>query len=394
MVEIRRLQPGELREADLLWLQCFERGRIGALDDLPEGRVGFENRMVRFGLWDAAGMQAAFQMYACRVRFGPATVLPATYISSIACAPAARGRGYGAAGLRHMLEDMRDAGQVLTRHSPFHHDYYRQLGWEWIMVSRTYQVPSRHLVAGPETEHVRSATEADRPNIHAMYERFSARYRGMSVREGADWDLILDGKKSYVSYVYLYENEEEGIEGYLVLRAGDAEKTYLPEFLAVSARAQRGLLGLLRRMHAQSKTFTWDAPEDDGLWTQFMHRETRTELSPSLMGRVVDVPAALHALKPAPFLRGEFTLSIRDTFAPWNEGTWSVVFDKGELTATVTKQAPDVCMDIRAFTQAFCGTLPVTTLRNRERVEVAREPGFSALQTLFDGPPEWSNGPL
>ena len=62
-IEIRRLVDDECAEADLLWLQCFERGYLNRLEVLPEYRIGLEHRITRFGLWDQLGMQWTAQMY-------------------------------------------------------------------------------------------------------------------------------------------------------------------------------------------------------------------------------------------------------------------------------------------------------------------------------------------
>jgi len=392
-IEIRRLAEEEFPEGDLLWLQSFERGYLNRLEVLPEYRIGLEHRITRFGLWDGLGMQATCQMYDVSLSFGSGVILPATVISSISCAPAARGRGYGGAVLKYMLGHMREAGQVLTILSPFNYAYYRKFGWDWIKVSRTYRVLSRVLPVGPETDHVRAATSADRSDIKATYEQFSSRYRGMAVRDEAEWNLILSSNKVRVSYVYVFEIDDM-IEGYLVVREGGPDETYLPEFITVTPRALRGLLGLLRRLETQTNLFYWYAPENDGLWSHFLHREIYTNVWVDFQGRVVDLAASLQFLKPDPTISGSLTLHIEDSCAPWNQGIWDLSFANGVVAVRSTTKEAQVSMDIQAFSQAFFGGLPLTSLREQRRVEVASEPAFHALRSLLDGPPMWYNGPL
>lgn len=392
-MEIRRLVEEEFEEADYLWLQSFERGCLGSLSGLDRYRDGFEHRIDRFGLWDDAGMQATLQMYATRWQFDPEVILPTSYISSISCAPAKRGREYGKACLRRALEHMRAAGQVLSTLCPFEFAYYREFGWEWVNIRRFYRVPSQALRVVPETDRVRPAGKQDWKGIEDSYRRIGSRYRGMAIRDEAEWNLILGDSKSHLSYVYVYEGEG-GIEGYLVLRGGGSDETYLPEFITETVQARRALLGLLSRLHMQGKAFTWSAPEDDGLWSEVFHRDMQTTLGTSLQGRVVDVAAALSALKPATGLEGEFVLRLNDPFAEWNEGTWKASFADRAVTVQPTTEAAQLSMDIQAFSQAFFGALPATALRDRQRMEVESETGFVALRALLDGPPLWSNGPL
>ncbi|AIE84619.1 GCN5-related N-acetyltransferase [Fimbriimonas ginsengisoli Gsoil 348] len=383
----------EFEEADFLWLQSFERGTLSSLGGLARYRDGFEHRMVRFGLWDEAGMQATLQMYTTLMQFEPGLVLPSTYISSIACAPARRGRGYGGACLRYALEHMRDAGQLLTTICPFEFAYYRQFGWEWVNIRRSYRVPSRALRPVPETDSVRAAGKQDRKAIEEVYRRIGRGYRGMAVRDEAEWDLILSDSKSHLSYVYVYEGDE-GIEGYLVLRGGGSEETWLPEFIALNIKARQALLGLLSRLHMQAKWFTWQAPEDDGFWSEMFHHDMQTSVGTTLQGRVVDIASALTALKPAPGRKGEFVLGVRDPFASWNDRRWQVSIADGAVNVEPTTAEAQVSMDIQAFSQAFFGALPVSKLRDRQRMEVESEDAFNVLRSLLDGPPMWSNGPF
>lgn len=131
-MEIRKLVGEERDEADLIWLQAFQRGTRSALGsmDVYRGRLG--DRLERFGLWDSGGLQATFEIVHSALPFGPESVLPTGYISFLACLPAGRGRGYGGAGIAYLLQHMRDAGQVASTLQPFDFDYYRRFGWEWI----------------------------------------------------------------------------------------------------------------------------------------------------------------------------------------------------------------------------------------------------------------------
>ena len=150
----------------------------------------------------------------------------------------------------------------------------------------------------------------------------------MVARDDTHWNRLLEDTKEHVTYTYLYEREGE-VEGYLIYRGGSAEETWLPEFLTLTPRAQRGLLGLLRRHEMQVRKFAWKAPEDDGLWSQCYHKEMETTLGTNLQGRVVDLVGALSAWKPDPSARGTLLLGIHDPTAPWNQGTWKVTFDEG-----------------------------------------------------------------
>ena len=213
----------------------------------------------------------------------------------------------------------------------------------------------------------------------------------MVARDDTHWNHVLDDTAAHLTYTYLYEREGE-VEGYLVYRGGGAEETWLPEFLTTTPRAQRGLLGLLRRHEMQVRNFSWKAPEDDGLWSRCYHSEMETTLKTGLQGRIVDVAGALSAWRPDTSARGTLLLGIHDTTAPWNHGTWKVTFDAGAVSVFATTAEAQIQMDIQAFTQAFFGVLTVPSLRKQDRLQVQTEPDYLALCALLAGPPMWTNG--
>jgi predicted acetyltransferase len=93
--------------------------------------------------------------------------------------------------------------------------------------------------------------------------------------------------------------------------------------------------------------FAWKAPEDDGLWSQCFHKEMETSVWTSLQGRVVDVVGALRAWRPDPAVRGTLILGIQDACAPWNQGTWKVAFEEGNVSVYDTEEEAQVRMDIQ-----------------------------------------------
>ena len=386
---VEKLAAVDVTEADLIWLQAFRLGKLPGIPGLRQFHDRFSDRIDRYVLRTQEGLQAVFEVVNTPLHFGPRSVLPAAYISSIACLPASRGRGYAAAGLKHILAELRDAGKVFTTLCPFDFAFYRRMGWEWLGPATCYKAPSHLLPVASETAAVRLARIIeDRPAIIKTYEQFARRYRGMIVRDDRAWSYVLEDRDDEATYAYLFEREGV-VEGYLIMRGGSAEETSIPEFIAGTPAAQRAFLGLLRRHEMQTRKFSWEAPPDDGLWSQFHHKELETTLATFAQGRVVDVPAALRAWRPHPDARGSFVVSVRDEFAPWNTGRWNVSFESGEVSVSASGQEPAVEMDIQAFTQAFAGVLTPSVLRTQERIVVHDERGLHALGGLVAGPPFW-----
>ncbi len=391
-LEIRKITREECPAALALWAHAFEGGSADTsdwdddMDELVEGDAP------TYGIFDAGGLQAAVLINAYESVFGPDVVLKMGGIGGVACLPASRGKGYARAGIRHALERMRDAGQVVSTLYPFSFAYYRKFGWEWTGVRRKYEVPTSVLQAGPETEFVRAAAPEDRPTIKNLYAQYAKNYRGMLARSEKAWTRKLKDGKDKRAYTYLYERDGQA-EGYLTHRGVKEEETHLREFVALTPRAERGLLGLLKRHEMQVKKFVWRAPENDALWLRnpTYHWDIETKIFPVVQGRVVDAAAALAELRPAGIANGAFTFALTDEHADWNAGTWRVEVEAGSVIVQRTTDAPQISLDIQAFSQAFFGVPNAQALRESDRLQVHDEAAFARFAALLSGPPVFLN---
>ncbi len=389
-MEIREITEDELQEAFLLSAQAFGQG--GRDDDFAVNRRSDPNRLpsTSYGLWDAQGLQAKVSVIHYRQHFGPSCIFPMGGIGGVVSLPASRGRGYAGIMLRHALDKMREKGEFVSDLFPFSWEFYRRLGWEWAGQRCDYVVPTRILQADRETEHVRAATPADRPAIQDCYVTWAGRYRGLVERDVKLWNRVLDdGPKEY-TYTFLYEPDGK-VEGYLTFKGWKSDETKLREFVVLTPRAQRALLGLLRRHEMQVDNFAWSAPEDDTMWYQRYHWDIKTTRQPVTMARVVDVVAALTAWKPNSGASGRVVLRVQDDVAAWNTGTWQADFSAGVTAVKAVDSVPDITLDIQAFTQAYHGSPSLPSLRKAGRLEVHSEAGYESLCRLLDGPPMWMN---
>lgn len=389
-MEIREITDDELQEAFLLSAQAFGQG--GRDDNFATNRRNDPNRQsaTTYGLWDDQGMQAKVTINHYRQHFGPDCVFPMGGIGGVVSLPASRGRGYAGTLLRLALEKMRENGEIVSDLFPFSWEFYRRLGWAWVGARNKIELPSRILQADPETENVRAATPVDRPQIEACYTEWARMYRGLLERDVKLWNRILDNSEKEYAYTFLYEVDGR-VEGYLTFKGWKGDITRLREFAALTPRAYRALLGLLRRHEMQVDKFSWTAPEDDTLRHHLCHWDIKATTEPVTMARVVDVPAALAAWKPSPTVSGKATVEIQDDSAPWNNGVWQADFSEGFTTVRSVADKADVAMDIQAFSQAYHGSPNLADLRRAGRLTVQSETGFEALQRLLDGPLMWMN---
>jgi predicted acetyltransferase len=381
-MEIREVSEAEVEREFYLGTQAFGRGSRDMSFEADPNRLEHDV----YGVYDENGMQAKIEAVRFHTHLGADVVVPMGGIAGVACLPASRGKGYVGAGLKYTLERMREKGQLISVLYPFSFDFYRRYGWEWTGERREYHVPTAIMRPDPNTEFVRAARPEDRAGIIDCYTRFSHRYRGMVQRNDKLWNSILDDTKDRFTYTYLFERDGD-VEGYLTYRGGGYDETRLREFITLTPRALRGLLGLLRRHDMQIKQFSWAAPGDDLFWSQLNHNDVETKLMPFAQSRVVDVAAALEAWPSPDYARGRVAVAVQDEAAPWNEGVWRIEYEHGRVAVKRTDAEPQVSLDIQALTQGYFGTPTLDEVRRTERLTVHDETGYQALRDLLAGPP-------
>jgi predicted acetyltransferase len=389
-LEIRVLCEDDLDAVRFVMSQAFGFG--GRSSDTPPDPEKYPRSA--YGVFDAHGLQATLVLLHLKMHLGQQVIAPLGGVAGVACLPASRGRGYAAAIMRHALEAMRDQGRYISGLNPFSWEFYRPFGFDWVGAGRTYTVPARTLPPDPDTEFVRSASKADVDAIQAVYRKFAARYRGMLDRSRYDWEKILSHSESKYTFSYLFEPDGEP-EGYVIIGSAERRQIKVREMQALTPRAYRALLGLLRRHEMQTEQFEWGAPEDDPLPFHLRNGAVETRVGPVMQVRVVDVAAAMAAWRPEPEREdaggGErVCLEVRDETAPWNDGAWSIEAEAGAIRAQRSRETAGVEMEIQALSQAYFGT-PLDRIRAAGGLIVRDEAGYAALRRILSGPLFWIN---
>lgn len=385
-MEIRELTPDEQEAGTYIGRQAFAHGDRGGTGWHADPNCP---PLTSLGVFDEAGMQARLHIIHYRVHLGANVVVPMGGIGGVACLPASRGKGYTGKLLQAALARMRDLQMPISSLFPFSWDFYRRYGWEWVGLTRQYVVPTRILKPSPHTEHVRAATEADRPKIESCYTAFALRYRGLLARDEKRWNDHLKDREEKYTFTFVYENNGI-VEGYLSYRGGTDQETRLNEFIALNPTARLALLGLLRRHDMQTDKFAWRAPGNDPLYHQLCHNDVETKLFPTTQGRVVDVAAAFAAWKPNADSRGSVRLAVTDEHADWNQGVWHIEYENGQTDIRKTEREPQVTLSIQSLSQAYYGTPTLDEVREAGQLQVHEETGFDTLRDLLSGPPMWT----
>lgn len=387
--ELRALTPEDAYTNRLLMNHAFGRGAVVPPPN-PEDPPREMNNT--WGVFENGKLRASLAIAPFLVHWGPSLVLPMGGIAGVATFVDARGQGYVNQLLRHSLETMRTAGQVVSALYPFSWAFYRRFGWDWVGEKRNIKLPLSVLRAAPEGREVQDITgEGAQERTASACTRYARNYRGIFTTETRRWGRALGHDEGRTTYVYFHDPSES----YLLWRyESKAEEGTVREFITNTPGGDRALLSLLHYFGTQCETASLTVPSDSSLWSHVMHWDLSTKIEPVFSGRVVDFAAAMTRLElPPDTPNGTLTFQLEDEHAPWNTGTWRIIVEGGRVHATIQVgglEEADVTADIQAISQAFWGTPDLTALRRAGRLTVTNEPGFALLSRLLPSTPVFS----
>jgi len=296
-------------------------------------------------------------------------------ISSVACLPEYRRKGYVGMLLRHALEQMREARQPLSGLYTPHPTLYRKYGW-MVAASNLKYILNPKQIAPYSTARVQGravrVTEEDQPLVEQIFRRYSERRTGPVVRSERWW------KEAFFRRIY---DDKRGLADVAVWREGDGaatgyvcyesdrgpppfrlSKIWLREFVALTADAYQGLLRYMLSHDLTDEIF-WFGPQDDPLaYAVDDSYQVKREYMDNMMLRVVDVESAVTA-RPAALgaPEGALSLAISDAAAPWNRATWRIESSGGKLHAKKADGANgDLLMEAATFAAVYDGFMKAT----------------------------------
>ena len=295
-------------------------------------------------------------------------------VSSVACLPEYRRKGYVGTLLRHALEEMRDAAQPLSALYTPHPALYRRYGWMVAAANLKFSLNPKHVAAyNPSAVRGRAVriTEEEQPVVEEIYRRYSERRTGPHVRSGRWWKeaffrRIYDTDRK-VSDVALWQSESGEGNGYACYqsardpRPAGTSKLWLREFVALNGDAYQGLLRYILS-HDLADEIMWYGPVEDPLaYAVDDSYQVKREYVDDLMLRVVDVEKAVAARPAAPGApEGAFTVAVSDAAAPWNQGTWRIESSGATLSAQKDGGAADLSMEAATFAAVYDGFMKAT----------------------------------
>ncbi len=312
-------------------------------------------------------------------------LFPTMGIAAVAVAPHWRGQGIARYMMEHAVKMARDRQIALMMLYPFQHGFYRKLGWAWVGRSHQYRVSTRHLPLYPErTRMLPYDPGRDADGLRSSYDRACLQQNGWLHRPDWQWTGRLKPAKGKEIYCY---REAADIEGYLILQLTQLQNprstlaVVVQEWVALTARAYRGLLGFLAGWRDQAPTVIWNTYPDDPFPSLLQEQQRDPslitppfefglthafgEIGGGFMWRLADIPAAFQRrpVQPTPPFQIGFQITdpVPDPTLP-TPYTLTVEFINGQMQSLNQPATTVLHLSTSHLTQLFSGFRRATEL--------------------------------
>jgi predicted acetyltransferase len=394
-IDIRRVSEDDLDRAHFIDAYSFTADRSR---EARERLKHVEAMGPTIAVYEDGEMVACLRILPLRMFMHGASI-PLGGVSSVACLPEHRRKGYAGRLLRHSLALIREHGQPLSSLYTPHVSLYRRYGWMIASSALRYSFDPKDIAPASPARPEGSAhrvTEEEQPTIAEVYRQFATHRNGYLDRDERWWreaffrrlydekrrpnDVAVwaDGKGRPRGYVAYFTTRERRFDG------PSTDRLAALEFVALDSTAYLGLLRYLLT-HDLAEGVTWFGPVDEPFSAAINEPgRVKREHHYGFMLRIVDLEKAIAVRPPAAEApEGSFTIHIADSSAPWNQGLWRIECSGparggGRLTATKADGAPDISTDAAAFAAMYNGFLRPSEAARSGLAEVG-DPRAAAL---------------
>lgn len=356
---VRPITASELPRAQEIDELAFGTAAEGHLPAPSPARV----EDIRAAFDEEERMTACLRLIPYTVRFEGQEV-PMGGIGGVSSLPESRNRGNTNALFTEALREMYDRGMLFSMLYPFSHAYFRKFDYELTHFRHQISLPTRSFIryGVPGGRLAQWNPGDDDAPLISVYDRFLEGVNLSMVRGPKEWTAVHEADSRVKPfYTYIWYDEQDVPQAYFschIEKDGNKRFLAMDDYAWGNAQGLSAIFGMLRRMCAQYRNMTWSLPDWMGLLATFPEPyEVDMRVVPKGMSRVLNVQAVLAAMRH-PRRAGRYTLALTDDYLPENDGTWQVAFENGVATAERTEDAaPDMRLDMRAFTQLAVGSV-------------------------------------
>lgn len=307
-------------------------------------------------------------------------------IGGVATPPEDRRRGYTAALLRGMADELRASGTPFSKLGAFKNSFYGRYGWATYHETRAFSGSPRLFATFRRMQRgAWSPVGAEAiPELDAIY-RGALRARFGPVLRSEEWwqERVLE------RFNYLWRDDEGRARAYVLFSFEDGwpRKMTCREVVAADPEARAQIFAFFAQHEDQSEEIRFAAPADAPV-QMLMPDPLECRLEPGYMLRLIDVALALSAMPYPGDIAGRLTLAVADDWLDHNQGVFALDLaeGKGACRRLPDDAEADLALDVRQLAQIVSRHLRPRTAAAFGLLEAHSRPALALLDRAFGGP--------
>lgn len=301
----------------------------------------------------------------------------------------ARRGGVASTMMRSVLHELHERGTPLSTLYASNAPLYRGVGYETAGARYSLKLAARDAHMQERSLVSRNATEADAPELHALYRRVGARRNGHLQRCDYIWPRLHDVRFGVPAHGLVFRDEHGAVEAYLYWRQRTGQVFYdveVTDAVATTPRGLRTIWSAIGDLRSMAQDVVVSTSPTDPLYLTIPDPRFELRYQHSWMLRLVDVGKALEARGYPSSIRARLELRVHDDVIAANDG--AIVLDVADGVGRVERGGGGTIeLDVRALATLFSGFADPWTLVATGGLR-ADEPALARLSACFgDGAP-------
>lgn len=344
---------------------------------------------------DGADVVGAAEWLPSTMSLPGGVVEPVAAVTGVAVRPTHRRQGRLRAMMRHQLDDLRSRGLHSAVLIATESRIYQRFGYGPATLASRYSVDKRGLSVErgdwPGRVSLVSAEEARR-TFPAVLEAAQPARAGEVGRLPFEWEHTLGRSDKKENSRYFVSCDMDGaVTGYAIYQIAEGptgrwqeRSIRLDELCTLTGEAYRALWSYLISIDLIGQLTTGHRPVDEPIrWALSDYRAmTTTRSAEFTYVRLLEAEAALARRRYE--RAGAVRLEVRDSFCPWNEGTYEIEADgTGGASVSRVRAEGQLALDTSVLASLYLGALRASSLAAAGILQ-ERSPGaLEAADTLF-----------
>lgn len=382
--EIRHLTTDDLEMYNALLRYAFqvteqELTETGWRDDeIKQSKFPVLERADVLGCFDGENLVSQIAVYPLDMNiYG--TTRSIGFVTSVCTYPEYTGHGIMKRLMRRSLEDMREKKQSFAMLFPYSIPLYRRFGYEIISNKISYTVKDRQIPAKAQAPGYVRRVGWENRDFMELHAKFASITHGCLYRNALAWEEYWrwDEDDTKVAIYYSSSDEPYGYMVYLI----NNDIMHVKEMISLNHEAQRGLWEFIHAHDSMIDEVRGNNYYSESIAFELDDSDIKETIRPYSMGRIIDVAEFFKSYACDPDEPAAvFRFDVTDELLPWNNGSFTVRFERGKCRITDEPAEYEMGLSIATLTTLLLGYKTAEKLYVMDRIKAEH----SAVEILDD----------